>query len=87
MINETLRGLDFCLLYLDDIIIYSKTEWDNLDHIKQIFDWVRTANIKLIMNKCTFSKSEIHYLGLLLSENGISFLPEKLDAIQTFPPS
>ena len=45
MINETLKGLDFCFAYLDDIIIYSKTEWDHLDHTKQVFDWLRTANI------------------------------------------
>ena len=45
MINETLRGKEFFFAYLNNIIIYSKTEQDHLDHISQVFDQLRTANI------------------------------------------
>ena len=80
------KSCRFCFTYLDNIIIYSKTEWHHLDHIKQVLDWLRRANIKLKMTKCAFFKSHIHYLGHLLSQDGISCLPEKLDAIKTMPP-
>ena len=49
--QETLKGLDFCFAYLDDIIIYSRTEKEQFDHIKQIFDRLHKANIKLKLTK------------------------------------
>ena len=86
MVNETLKGLAFGCAYLDNIMIYSKTEWDHLNHIKLVFDQLGTANIELKMSKCDFFKSKIHYLGHLISQNGISPLPEKLDEIRTMSP-
>ena len=38
MINETLKGIDFCFAYLTDIIIYSETEQQHIDHIGQVFN-------------------------------------------------
>ena len=63
-----------------------KTDWDYLDHIKQVIDQLRTANIKLKLSKYDFFKSQITYLGHLLSQAGILPLQEKLDAIRTIPP-
>ena len=85
MINETLKGLNFCFAYLYSIIIYSKTEWDDLDHIRQVFDWLRTANIKLKISKCNFIKSQIHYLGHLLCQDGTT--PRKIRCNQDNAPT
>ena len=85
-VNETLKGLDFCFAYLDDIIIYPKTE-QHPDHNRHVFNWLWTANIKLKMTKCNFFNSKIHYVRQLLSEDGISPLWKKLDAIRTMLPS
>ena len=70
MINETLKALDLCLAYLDDIIIYSKTE-QHIDHTREIFYQLWTANVKQKMTKCDLFKSQIHYLGHTLSQDGI----------------
>ena len=61
----------FCLIYLDDIIVFSRTFEDHLHHLRQVFDRLRTANIKLKPTKCFFAKHEIRYLGHVINQQGI----------------
>ena len=68
---------DFAMAYLDDIIIFSQNEEDHLKHIEIIFKKLKKADLKF--------KKEIHYLGNLISVNGIQPLPEKLDSICNMP--
>ena len=72
---------DFMMAYLDDIIIFSRTPEEHLKHIEIIFQKLKVAGLKLKESKCDFFKSEIHYLGHLISDKGIQPLPEKLDTI------
>ena len=72
---------DFAMAYLDDIIIFSRTPEEHLKHIEIIFQKLKAAGLKLKESKCDFFKSEIHYLGHLISDKGIQPLPEKLDTI------
>ena len=72
---------DFAMAYLDDIIIFSRTLEEHLKHIEIIFQKLKAAGLKLKESKCDFFKSEIHYLGHLISDKGIQPLPEKLDTI------
>ena len=72
---------DFAMAYLDDIIIFSKNEEEHLKHIEIIFQRLKEAGLKLKESKCDFFKREIHYLGHLISDNGIYPLPENLDTI------
>ena len=76
---------DFAMAYLDDIIIFSRTPEEHLKHIEIIFQKLKAAGLKLKESKCDFFKSEIHYLGHLISDKGIQPLPEKLDTIQNMP--
>ena len=85
LINEVLTGLDFAMGYLDDIIIFSKTEEEHLRHLEIIFERLRGADLKLKLQKCSFFKKHIQYLGHLLSEEGIQPLPEKLESISKMP--
>ena len=64
--------------YLDDIIIYSRSEEEHLEHLENKFDRLRVAGQKLKLEKCSFFKKHIQYLGYLISEEGIQPLPEKL---------
>ena len=73
---------DFVMAYLDDIIIFSRTPEEHLKHIEIIFQKLKIAGLKLKESKCDFFKSEIHYLGHLISDKGIQPLPEKLDTIR-----
>ena len=76
---------DFAKAYLDNIIIFSQNEEDHLKHIKIIFKKLKKADLKLKELKCDFFKKEIHYLGHLISVNGIQPLPEKLESICSMP--
>ena len=70
------------MTYLDDIIIFSKNEEDHLRHLEEVFRQLRQAGLKMKCLKCDFLRSEIHYLGHLISADGISPLQGKLDTIK-----
>ena len=81
LMNKVLKGLKFAMTYLDDIIIFSQDELQHLEHLEIVFSRLREAGLKMKRSKCDFFKSEIHYLGHLISPEGISPLPNKLDSI------
>ena len=85
LMNKVLKGLKFAMTYLDDIIIFSQNELQNLEHLEIVFSHLQEAGLKMKCSKCDFFKSEIHYLGHLISPEGISPLPNKLDSIKHMP--
>ena len=89
VMEAVLRGLNwkFSLVYLDDVIVFSKTFQDHLSHLQQVFERLRAAGLKLHPSKCNFAKREIHYLGHIVNSEGISPDPDKLTAIVTYPES
>ena len=85
LMNKVLKGLKFAMTYLDDIIIFSQDELQHLEHLEIVFSHLWEAGLKMKCSKCDFFKSEIHYLGHLISLEGISPLPNKLDSIKHIP--
>ena len=85
LISEVLKGLShFTIAYLDDIIIFSKTE-EHLQHLEIIFQRLREAGLKLKQSKCSFMKLHIEYLGHLILENGVEPIPDNLSTIKEMP--
>ena len=86
LINKVLMGCSsFAMGYLDDIIIFSKTEEEHLQHLEEIFVRLRKFGLKMKCEKCSFFKKHIQYLGHLVSEKGFKPLPEKLESIRKMP--
>ena len=85
LMNKVLKGLKFAMTYLDDIIIFSQNELQHLEHLEIVFSHLQEADLKMKRSKCDFFKSKIHYLGHLISPEGISPLPNKLDSIKHMP--
>ena len=86
LINKVLMDCGhFAMGYLDDIIIYSKTEEEHLKHIEQIFRRLEHFGLKMKREKCSFFKQHIQYLGHIISEEGFKPLPEKLESIRKMP--
>ena len=86
LIDKVLMGCSsFAMGYLDDIIIFSKTEEEHLQHIEEIFVRQRKFGLKMKCEKCSFFKKHIQYLRHLVSEKGFEPLLEKLELIRKMP--
>ena len=82
-----LAGLTFeqCLIYIDDIIVFSATFPQHLERLRTVFEHLARAGLKLKPKKCHFARSEIRYLGHIVSRDGVKADPEKLRAITSYP--
>ena len=76
--------LNWCIIYLDDIIIYSKTLEEHVERLEAVFRKLKKAGLKLKPSKCKFFKSEITYLGHTVSNEGIATDPKKIKVIQVW---
>lgn len=79
-----LQGIS-CLIYLDDIIIFSKNLESHMEKLREVFDRLVEHNLKLQPEKCHFLRKEVTYLGHLISENSVKPDPLKTSAIDNFP--
>ena len=73
------------LVYLDDIMIYSKTFEEHLEQVDRVLELIIEAGLKLKPSKCTFLKDEIKYLGHTISAEGIKGNDDKIKAITEWP--
>ena len=81
-----LKDFSFTIIYLDDIIIFSRTVVEHLSHIKQVFEKLMNAHLLMKPSKCHFFTKEIRYLRHILSTKGIRPLPSKTQAINNMHP-
>jgi hypothetical protein len=86
MMNELLKGLnDFCLVYQDDVLVFSKTFKEHKMHIRAVLEKFREAGLTIISKKCQFGKQFVKFLGHVVSSSGIGMNPEKVSAIKACP--
>ena len=77
--------LQYCIIYLDDIIVFSKTLEEQLKRLRMVFEKLSASGLKLKPSKCEFFKQKLEYLGHIVSEEGIKTNPKKIEAIQKWP--
>ena len=68
-------------MYVDDMLVKSKEEEDNLDNLREIVNTFRQYSMKLNLSKCAFGVSLGKFLGFMVSQRGIEANPEKVRAI------
>ena len=87
LMTRVLQNLNWeiALLYLDDIIVFSKDFEDHMTNLQAIFQRLRKANLTLKPTKCVFGREKIKFLGHIVSAAGIEPLPDKCQAVQEFP--
>ena len=78
-------NLTYCLIYLENVITFSKDEDDHLNHMRVIFDRFRAEHLKLKPSKCNLFCDEITYLTHRLTKDGIQPSKEHVKAIINFP--
>ena len=64
-------------MHIDEIIIMGRSFDEHLHNIQQVFDWLKLAGLKLLPNKCQFLKHQVHFLGHIVSSNGVAPDPSK----------
>ena len=80
-------NLTYCLIYLDDVIIFSRTEEEHLEQMRVVFDRFWEHGLKLKPSKCEVFKTEINYLAHHVSKRGVLPSKKNLEAIaQCLPP-
>lgn len=86
-LDDILRELigKICFVYIDDIIIFGKDEKSHAENIKKVFQTLESANMKIQLDKCSFFKQEVEFLGFIVSRDGIKTNPKKVEAILNFP--
>ena len=76
--------LNWCIIYLDDIIVFSETPQEHIRRLCRVFQKLASAGLKLKPSKCEFFE-KITYLGHVVSEKGIEVDPKKTEAVQKWP--
>ena len=88
LMSQVLTGLSsFTFTYLDDILIFSKSWEEDLEHWNVVFNRFKSAGLKIKLSKCQFFKTQLHYLGHKISADSLETLPEKLNAIKKLEPA
>jgi predicted aspartyl protease len=85
VINDAIADLPFAVVYLDDILIFSRSPEEHVKHVEIVLKRLRENHFALKMKKCEFFKSQIPYLGHIISKDGITPDPKKLSAVQSWP--
>ena len=81
-----LKEIPFAIAYLDDIIIYSSTPEEHLQHIKTVFEKLHHAKLSMKLSKCHFFAKEIQYLRHILGMEWIRPVPANTVAIKAMHP-
>ena len=84
LMNVILKDVNYqkCLIYLDDVLIFSNSFHNHVKNVKIILEKLRLSGVKLSPTKCFFFKKELAYLGHVISDKGIHTDPGKIEKLQ-----
>lgn len=87
VMDNVLRGLqnEICLVYLDDVIIFSTSLQEHMNNLEKVFKRLQESNFKIQMDKSEFLKLETAFLGHIISGEGVKPNPDKIAAIEKYP--
>jgi hypothetical protein len=87
LMNEVLRPFlrRFVLVFFDDILIYSWTYAEHLQHVRVVFNALRAHGLVLKRSKCLVGERRIHYLGHVIADDGVAMDADKVAAVQAWP--
>jgi hypothetical protein len=86
MVELVVKGIGNVVVYIDDLIIHSKTHDQHLKSLDEVFTRLTAHNLRVNLNKCIFGSSKTSYLGFCLTKNGIFPGTDKLKAVRDAKP-
>jgi hypothetical protein len=75
----------FVVVYVDDILVYSKSEEEHLEHLQHVFQTLQEQKLYVNLKKCRFFTNSLIFLGYVVSKEGIMMDPSKVEAIISWP--
>ena len=84
LMDTVLRGFSFTFVYLDDILVFSRSQAEHRCHLQQVFQRLKEQGLVISPTKCKFGVSEIDFLGHHVNKHGIFPLPARVQAISDF---
>ncbi|KAI2652567.1 Transposon Tf2-9 polyprotein [Labeo rohita] len=87
LINDVLRDMlgRWCYAYLDDILIYSKTLDEHIQHVRAVLQRLLAHQLYCKLEKCAFHQHSTTFLGFIISAQGVAMDPQKLEAVRSWP--
>ena len=79
---ELLGDLEGILIYMDDVIVFGMNQTEHDSRLKEVLEKIMNAGLKLNKEKCEFSRSKLEFLGNIISSEGISVSPDKVEAVK-----
>jgi len=86
--NEIFHDLlDTCVVvYLDDILVYSKTHEEHQEHLRTVLERLKQHQLRARVHKCRFLQAVVDYLGYIVGNNEVRVDPKRIAAVQSWPP-
>ena len=86
-VNHVLREFidQFCVVYLDDILIFSDSLEEHIQHVRQILERLLEHGLYVKLEKCLFHARQVSFLGFVISQQGISMEPDRIATIVDWP--
>ena len=87
LMNEVLKAFlgRFVVVYLDDILVYSRSMEEHFDHLRKVFATLRMQKLYGKKEKCAFLVESVVFLGYVVSKDGVSVDQTKIEAIKSWP--
>ena len=71
----------FVIVYLDDILVYSKTREEHIHYIKEVLQTIKEADLRIKLSKTEFHKQSVPFLGFIISDKGLQIDTKKVEGV------
>ncbi|XP_013694964.1 uncharacterized protein LOC106399026 [Brassica napus] len=87
VMNQALRPFigKFVVVYFNDILIFSMSLAEHINHLREVLLILRRDQLYATIKKCEFGSEQVHFLGYIVSAQGLAVDPEKVEVIQSWP--